>query len=105
MEEIIKNIKKAIKEHPSLNQELVSERLEALGASALSQALSKKRLRVVEFVKIAEILGMQPQDFFPKSIEVDLEKMSLIDLIKHIVKMEIESYLVGNPKSIIRKQK
>ena len=99
MKEIIEKIQEEIKKHPTLNQEKIAKIMD-ISPGGLSTIFSKERLRVADFVKIAEILQIEPSEFFPKTEPVDLEKMSLVDLIKNLVRAEIENYLMPQEKPL-----
>ena len=90
MDEISKNIKKAIKDHPTWNNELIARKIGFADGSGLTNALKNKTLKVNQFIQLAELLGLKPSDLLPSTPENLLIKMPLIDLIKHIVKEELD---------------
>ena len=56
----------------------------------------KKRseLKVPDLVKLAEILEVKIEELLPVPKTIDIENMSVIDLVKLICKKEIENYLI-----------
>ena len=95
MDDIFEKIDQLIKEK-KIPKKLIAERLGYETPSGLSQAMSRRTLKVTHFLKIAEILEVHPKELLPDMPnpgDLDLEQMSLIDLVKTICKYEIDKYL------------
>ena len=93
VEETLIKIKEEIRKRKNLNQKKVARRI-GVSASEFSKILNKDRpFKLSQFIKIAEVLGMKPEDLLPGTDKIDVEKMSMIDLIKIICRKEIEGYL------------
>lgn len=58
----------------------------------------KKRseIKASDLVKLAEFIGVRVEELLPVPKTMDIEKMSMIDLIRTICKREIEKYLKEN---------
>ena len=52
----------------------------------------KSEIKIPELLKAAEVLNVKPQDLLPVPKNIEIDKMSLLDLIKHITRQEIERY-------------
>jgi len=88
MDEIKKKIEQELKKR-GLHMYQLSEMIN-YRRGTLSQVLQRRKLTVEKFLKIAEVLDMKPSDLLPSKPENLLIKMPLIDLIKHIVKEELD---------------
>ena len=91
--EILARIKKEIKNRKGLTQKIVARRI-GISPSEFSKILIGDRpFKVTQLIKIAEIFDMKIEELFPGDERIDIEKMSMIDLIKIICRKEIEGYL------------
>jgi len=91
--EILTRIKEEIKQRKGLTQKKVAKRI-GLKQSEFSKILAGKRpFKVPQLVEIAKVLNMKIHEFIPGDEIIDIEKMPMLDLIRVIVKQEIEKYL------------
>ena len=93
VKEILTRIKFEIKNKKGLTQKKVAKKLH-ISTSEFSKILAGDRpFKVKQLIKIAEILEMEIEDFFMGPERIDIKKMSMLDMIRLIVKQEIEGYL------------
>lgn len=98
VKEILAKIKDEIKNRKGLTQKKVARKI-GVSASEFSKILNNERpFKVSQLIKIAEILEMEVQDLIPGIKRIDVEKMSMLDMIRVICKQEIENYLKGHKK-------
>jgi len=91
MDDIRKKIKKEGDKREIRQKDIA--RVLGYSESNFSAIKIKGRLRVVDLIKIAELFEMDVKEFLPGAPNVDIEKMSFIDLIRIICHKEIEKYL------------
>jgi len=53
-------------------------------------------IKAMDLVKVAEFLNVRIEDLLPVPKTMDVEKMSLTDLVKAICRKEIELYIKKN---------
>ena len=92
--EILARIKEEIKKRRGLTQKKVARKM-GISPSEFSKILIGDRpFKVRQLIQIAEILEMDIQDLIPGDERIDVEKMSMLDMIRTICKKEIENYLI-----------
>ena len=92
MKEIRQKIKQRIKELDTSQAEL-AQKLGEERAWVNHRVTGRTAIQVEDLVRMAAGLSLAAWDLLPDPPPLNVEKMSLIDLIKTIVKDELENYL------------
>ena len=104
MQETLSIIKGEIKKRRGLTQKKVAKKI-GLSPSEFSKILRNERpFKVIQLIKISEILEMRIEEFFPPVERIDIEKMSMLDMVRIICKREIENYLREHKLEQINKE-
>jgi len=99
VQETLSRIKEEIKKRKGLTQKKVARKI-GVSASEFSKILNDERpFKVTQLIKIAEVLDVKIEELFPGVERIDVEKMSMLDLIRVICKQEIDKYCVSHNKS------
>lgn len=99
MQEILKRIKEEIKKRKGLTQKKVARKI-GVSASEFSKILNEDRpFKVNQLIKIAEVLDIKIEELFPGPERIDIEKMSMLDMVRIICKQEIDKYCISHNKN------
>ena len=94
VQEILARIKEEIKNRKGLTQKKVARKI-GVSSSEFSKILAGDRpFKVTQLIKIAEIFDMKIEELFPGDERIDIEKMSMLEMVRIICKREIEKYLI-----------
>ena len=97
MEEVRKIIASEVKKKAAAGSKIsmnsIAQEIGYKNSDGLYAAIRRGTLSIPRFIKIAELLDLEPADLLPSGNEQKLLKMPLLDLIKTICKKEIKNYI------------